>query len=51
MERVRVVLQDSRRAGESCYVATHLNSVPLVLKQHLSASCGSPSLDRVSKKV
>ena len=51
MERVPVFLQDRRCAGECRYVATHLNSVPLVLKQHLSASCGSPSVDRVSKKM
>jgi len=51
MERARVFLQDSRCAGECRYVATHLNSVALVLKRQLPASCGFPSVDRVSKKL
>jgi hypothetical protein len=32
-------------------VATSVASVEVVLKRHLSASCGSPSVDRVSKKL
>src|SRR6266480_1432514 len=33
------------------YVATSADSMALVLKQHLSASCGSPSVHRFSKKL
>jgi len=33
------------------YVATSADSTTLILKQHLSASCGSPSVDRASKKL
>ena len=46
-----VFLKDSRCSGECRYDATHLNTVALVLKRRLSASCGSPNIDRVSKKL